>query len=216
MNHLPKRIYLLEKANISTALLKLGTPTLVGTLVSAFYNVVDTFWVGRLGTAETAGVSIVYPLTMLGMAFGMLFGSGANSSIARLLEKKDYEQAKVYSSTAVYTGLITIIILVAAMLIWIDPLLALLGATPGNQTYAKDYGTIFIIGLVFNVFNMSMNNILVAEGNSLTAMTAMLSGGVANLVLDPLLIFNCRMGVAGAAVATFVSRLISSSLMDQF
>ena len=135
MNDSPKRIYLLENADISTALLKLGTPTLVGTLVSALYNVVDTFWVGRLGTIETAAVSIVYPLTMLGMAFGMLFGSGANSSIARLLGKKDYEQAKAYSGTAVYTGLVVITILVALMLVWVDPLLYLPGATPDMLPY---------------------------------------------------------------------------------
>lgn len=212
MNGSPKRIYLLENADISTALLKLGTPTLVGTLVSALYNVVDTFWVGRLGTIETAAVSIVYPLTMLGMAFGMLFGSGANSSIARLLGKKDYEQAKAYSGTTVYTGLIVITILVALMLVWVDPLLYLLGATPDMLPYARDYGVIFIVGLIFNVFNMSMNNILVAEGNSLTAMIAMLSGGAVNLVLDPVLIFSCNMGVSGAAVATLISRLISSGI----
>lgn len=210
MNHSQKRMELLGKADINTALLKLGIPTLAGTMISALYNVVDAFWIGNLGTLQTAAVSIVYPLTMLGMAFGMLFGSGANSNIARFLGKKEYGKVKEYSSTAVFTGLGTITVLVAVMLLFLEPLLNLLGATEGNLIYAKEYGGIFIIGLIFNVFNMSMNNIIVAEGNPSMSMIAMLAGGVTNLVLDPLLIFGCDMGVRGAAVATLISRLVSA------
>ena len=206
------RMYLLEKAPVRTALLKLGLPTLIGTFVSALYNVVDAFWVGQLGTAQIAAVTVVYPFTMVGMAFGMLFGSGANSSIARLLGKKQYAAARTYSSTAAITGVAVMTLLTALMLYYLDPLLYMLGATESSIGYAREYGILFIVGLVFNVFNMCMNNILVAEGNSATAMTAMLAGGAANVVLDPILIFGFDMGVAGAAVATLISRWISSAV----
>lgn len=212
MNRSKKRMELLANADISTALLKLGIPTLAGTMISALYNVVDAFWVGKLGTLQTAAVSIVYPLTMLGMAFGMLFGSGANSNIARFLGKKEYGKVKEYSSTAVFTGIGTITVLVAGMLLFLEPLLRLLGATEGNFVYAKEYAVIFIIGLIFNVFNMSMNNIIVAEGNPSMSMAAMLAGGITNLALDPILIFGCNMGVRGAAVATLISRLVSAAI----
>lgn len=212
MNEARQRIELLEKANIKTALLKLGLPTMVGMLVSAFYNIVDAFWVGRLGTLQTAAVSIVYPLTMVGIGVGMLFGSGANSCIARLLGKKEYEKVKAYSSTAIISGIGVITILVIGMLLFLTSLLNLLGATKDSFKYVEQYGLIFIIGLIFNVFNMMMNNIIVAEGNSIIGMTAMLIGGGVNLALDPVCIFIFDLGVSGAAIATLISQIISSAL----
>lgn len=201
---------LLEKENIKKALLKLGIPTMVGMLVSALYNIIDAFIVGRLGTVQTAAVSVVYPLTMIGTGIGMLFGSGAGSFISRLLGKKEYDKAAACSSMAIFSGTITITVLAAAMLFFFEPLMNLLGATDSSFHYVRAYGMIYIIGLIFNVFNMMMNNLLVAEGNSPYGMMAMLVGGGVNLILDPVLIFGCHMGVAGAAVATLASRLVST------
>lgn len=212
MSETQKNIEILEKSNIKIALLKLGLPTMVGMLVSAFYNIIDAFWVGQLGTLQTVAVSIIYPLTMVGMGIGLLFGSGANSCIARLLGKKEYEKVKFYSSTTIFSGLGTIMILVVGMLLFLNPLLNLLGATEGSFLFAQEYGSIFIVGMIFNVFNMMMNNIIVAEGNSMIGMIAMLAGGCANLVLDPICIFTFGLGVGGAAIATLVSHLISTAL----
>ena len=212
MEESQKRIYLLEKEEIGKALLKLGIPTMIGMLVSALYNIVDAFFVGRLGTIQTAAVSVVYPLTMVGTGIGMLFGSGAGSYISRLLGKKEYEKVTACSSTAVFSGTIIISVSVSGMLLFFDPLMKLLGATDSSFRYVKAYGIIYIAGLVFNVINMMMNNLFVAEGNSPYGMAAMLAGGFANLLLDPVLIFGCHMGVAGAAVATLASRLVSTLL----
>lgn len=204
-----KRIYLLGKENIKKSLLKLGVPTMIGMLVSAFYNIVDAFFVGRLGTIQTAAVSVVYPLTMVGTGIGLLFGSGAGSYVSRLLGKKEYDEAAVCGSTAIFSGTMTISVIVAGMLLLFEPLMNMLGATDSSMSFVKAYGTIYIFGLIFNVFNMMMNNLLVAEGNSPYGMVAMLAGGCTNLVLDPVLIFACHMGVAGAAIATLISRLVS-------
>lgn len=209
MNENEKRIYILGQENIRTALLKLGIPTMVGMLVSALYNMVDAFFVGRLGTLQTAAVSVVYPLTMVGTGIGLLFGSGAGSYLSRLLGKKEYEKAAVCKSVAILTGTTVIMALAGAMLYFFEPLMLALGATDSSMSYIKEYGMVYIFGLIFNVFNMIMNNLLVAEGNSSYGMTAMLLGGCANLILDPVLIFGCSMGVAGAALATLASRLIS-------
>lgn len=212
MSQNQNHIFLLEKENIKTALLKLGIPTMIGMLVSAFYNLVDSFFVGQLGTLQTVAVSIIYPLTMVGTGIGLLFGNGAGSNISRLLGKKDYEQVKVYSSTAIISGIATISCLIVFMLIFFNPLIYILGVTKDSFAYTKEYGTIFTIGLLFNVFNMMMNNLIVSEGRSSFGMIAMLIGGCFNLVLDPLLIFGCGFGVSGAALATLISRLVSTAL----
>lgn len=212
MDETQKRMDLLEKQPIQKALLKLGIPTMIGMLVSALYNIVDAFFVGQLGTLQTAAVSIVYPLTMVGTGIGLLFGSGAGSYISRLLGKKDYEKVSVCSSIAIFSGTIIISVLVACMLVCFDPLMTVLGATDSTMIFVKAYGMIYIFGLIFNVFNVMMNNLLVAEGNPSFAMLAMLVGGCTNLILDPILIFTCHMGVAGAAAATLVSRFISTVL----
>ena len=212
MNENRDRIFLLEKEKIKVSLLKLGVPTMVGMLVSAFYNIVDGFFVGRLGTLQMVAVSVIYPLTMVGTGIGLLFGNGASSNISRALGKKDYDSVKTYSSTAMISGMLTIICFVGMMLIFFDPLIHLLGATKNSFDYTREYGTIFIIGLIFNVFNMMMNNLIVSEGGSLFGMITMLVGGGANLILDPVLIFGCDLGVGGAAIATLVSRMISTGM----
>ncbi|UWD47424.1 MATE family efflux transporter [Clostridioides difficile] len=206
-----KRIYLLEKEDVRKSLLKLGMPTMIGMIVSALYNIVDAFFVGRLGTLQTAAVSLVYPLTMVGTGIGLLFGSGAGSYISRLLGKKEYEEVKVCSSIAFFSGIFLITVLVTIMLLFFNPLMNTLGATDSTLYYVREYGLIYILGLIFNVFNIIMNNMIVAEGSSSFSMTAMLFGCLTNFILDPVLIFGCHMGVSGAAIATLISQLVSTS-----
>lgn len=210
MNENSKRLALLETEDVKKALLRLGIPTMAGMLVSALYNLVDALFIGRLGTLETAAVSILYPLTMVGTGIGLLFGSGAGSYISRLLGQKDYRAVAACSSTAILTGVAVIALLAGAMLLFFDPLMGALGATDSILPYARAYGILYIIGIVFNVFNMILNNLLVAEGAASMSTAAMLAGGFTNLVLDPVLIFGAGMGVAGAAAATLISQMLSS------
>lgn len=97
MNVNLSRMNLLESENVKVALLRLGIPTMICMLVSAFYNIVDALFVGRLGTMPTAAVSIVYPVTMIGLAVGLLFGSGAGSYISRFLGRREYETVSLCS-----------------------------------------------------------------------------------------------------------------------
>ncbi len=207
-----ERLDLLANGKMSTALIKMGVPTMVGLMVSALYSIVDAYWVGKLGTIATAAVSVVYPLSTVGIMVGLLFGSGANSVVARLLGQKRYQEVREYSSTAVYSTMAMIGSLVVVMLIFVNPILRFLGTTPDCMDFAREYAIIFIIGLFFNSFNMCLNNLIVAEGNSSLSMIAMFIGGGFNLVMDPILIFNFNMGVKGAAIATLISRIISFSI----
>ena len=205
-----ERMKWLGEAPISQALWKLGLPTMIGMLVASLYNVVDAFWVGMLGTVPLAAVTVVFPLTMIGMGVGMMFGTGANSSIARLLGEKNIQRARDYSATAVYSSVIFMTLLTSLLLWKIDAVLWALGATPESFAMAKSYGEIFIVGLLINVFTMTMNNIIVAEGNPAQSMRAMLVAGVSNMILDPIFIFGFAGGVEGAAWATLATRSLAA------
>ena len=204
-----KNLQLLSEAPVSKALLKLGIPTMVGMMVSALYNLVDAYFVGTLGTSQQAAVAAVFPVSLVMLGIGLLFGCGAGSYLSRLLGDGQQQKADECASTAVGLSVVTAVILVGIMLISINPLLRLLGCTDTMLPYAHEYAIPFILGLVINVFNATMSNLATSEGAPVYAMRSMLLGGVANIILDPLLIITFQMGVFGAALATLIARLLS-------
>lgn len=203
---------LLGEEKMGKTLIVMGLPTMIGMLVSALYNLVDAYFVGKLGTLPMAAVSVVNPLSYVGMFVGLLFGCGGNSVIARAFGRGDRDKVKKYSATATYAALAVITVLIVLLLLFLNPVIYVLGCMPEYEKMARAYAVIFIIGLFFNVFNMCMNNMIVAEGNSFTSMAAMFMGAVVNIVLDPLLILHLNMGVVGASVATLIARMISSAI----
>jgi len=211
-----KKLFLLKDAKVLTALLKLGIPTMVGMLVAALYNVVDTYFVAPLGIAQMGAVSIVFPLGTVMTGIALLFGSGASSYLARLIGDKQYKEADKCASTALISSLFIGGICVILILLFMTPILKSLGATPTILPYARQYGTVFVISLLFNVFNVTVNNIITAEGASRFSMIAMFIGGILNAGLDPLMIFGFHMGVMGAAAATLIANMVSTALYANF
>lgn len=209
MNEDNKKRRLMEEENVSKSLLKLGIPTMIGMMTSALYNLVDTYFVGTLGTSQTAAVSAAYPLSILFLAIGLLFGTGGSSYLARLLGNRQIKKANQCFTTSVITAVMVSIGVTIIMLLILTPLLSVLGATSTMMPYAKAYAVPFIIGLVINVFNITVNNMIAAEGATGFSMIAMLAGGITNMILDPVLILGCNMGVRGAAIATLISRCVS-------
>ena len=207
-----ERIETLRTEKVSRALLKLGLPTMAGLVISALYNLVDTYFVGKLGTSQMGAVSIVYPLGLVILGTGLLFGSGASSCVSRFLGKNDRDGANRYASTALFASLAVGLVLLTLMLLFLTPLLRTLGATSTMMAYAKKYAVLFIIGLVFNLFNITFNNIIIAEGAAATSMTALFAGCLTNIILDPILITTLSLGVRGAALATVISRIITFSV----
>ncbi|MFA9464665.1 MAG: MATE family efflux transporter [Velocimicrobium sp.] len=203
-----ERLYLLSNEKVSKALLKLGVPTMIGMMTSALYNLVDAYFVGQLGTSQIGAVSVVFPIGVILLGVGLLFGSGASSYLARLLGNKQFKEADECASTAVGASMVTAILIILAMLQFLNPFLKVLGATDSIMPYAKEYAVWFLIGLIFNVFNITVNNIITAEGATSYSMIAMLTGGVVNVILDPIFIFKLDLGVKGAAFATLLSRFI--------
>lgn len=210
MNSQNRKIELLGSTPIPKALLAMGIPTMIGMLINALYNLVDAYFVGGLGESQMGAISVVYPLGQVVVGLGLLFGTGAASYISRLLGQRNNEQANTVASTALYSSLAVGAVIILLSVIFLNPILRLLGATESILPYASTYAGIYIISCIFNVFNVTMNNIVTSEGAAKTTMCALLFGAVLNIGLDPLFIDTLNLGVAGAAIATAISQLVST------
>ena len=210
MNSQSKKMELLGSTSIPKALLAMGIPTMIGMLVNAFYNLVDAYFVGGLGESQMGAISVVYPLGQVVVGLGLLFGNGAASYISRLLGRGDKENADKVASTALYSSVSVGAVIIITSMVFLHPILKLLGATDSILPYAATYASIYIVSCIFNVFNVTMNNIVTSEGAAKTTMCALLTGAVLNIALDPLFIYAFDLGVAGAAIATAISQVVST------
>ena len=205
-----QKMELLGSTSIPKALLAMGIPTMIGMLVNAFYNLVDAYFVGGLGESQMGAISVVYPLGQVVVGLGLLFGNGAASYISRLLGRGDKENADKVASTALYSSVSVGAVIILISMVFLHPILKLLGATDSILPFAATYAGIYIVSCIFNVFNVTMNNIVTSEGAAKTTMCALLTGAVLNIALDPLFIYLFDLGVAGAAIATAISQIVST------
>lgn len=210
MNGQYTKMELLGSAPIPKALLSLGLPTMVGMLINALYNLVDTYFVGGLGTDQMGAVTVAFPLGQIIVGLGLLFGNGAAAYLSRLLGRGDKATANKVASTALYSSLMIGAIIIAGTVIFLKPILKQIGAIESVMPYAITYTTIYIIFSIFNVFNVTMNNIISSEGAAKTAMCALMSGALLNVILDPIFIFTLNLSLAGAAIATVISQIVST------
>ncbi len=201
---------LLGTTPIVKALLAMGLPTMLGMMINALYNIVDAFFVGGLGESQTGAISVAFPLGQFVVGLGLLFGNGAASYISRLLGRGDKEKADNVASTAIYSGLVVGAVFIIFSVVFIKPLLKVLGATDSIMPYAVMYGSIYIGSSIFNVFNVTMNNIVTSEGAAKISMAALLTGAILNTILDPIFISVADLGVTGAAIATAISQCVST------
>lgn len=210
MSERNNKLELLGSAPIPKALMALGVPIMIGMLINALYNLVDAYFVGGLGRSQMGAISIVFPLGQVVVGLGLMFGNGAASYLSRLLGRGDKDTANKVASTALYSSLLIGAIIILFSTIFLKPILTMLGATETIMPYALTYSRIYILSCVFNVFNVTMNNIVSSEGAAKTTMCALLLGAVLNIGLDPLFIYTFNMGVAGAAIATAISQMVST------
>ena len=210
MNRQNDKMELLGNAPIPKALAALGIPIMIGMMINALYNLADAYFVGGLGESPMGAISIVFPLGQAVIGLGLMFGNGAASYLSRLLGQGGRDAANVAASTALYTSTAAGAVMIILAAIFLRPLLTLLGATETIIPYALIYGRIYIVSCIFNVFNVTMNNIAASEGAAKTTMCALLLGAVMNIGLDPLFIYAFKMGIAGAAIATAVSQFVST------
>ena len=205
-----KKMELLGSAPIPKALMALGIPTMIGMMINALYNLVDAYFVGGLGESQMGAISIVFPLGQVVVGLGLLFGNGAASYLSRLLGRGDQDTANKVASTALYSSVSIGAAVILLATIFLKPILRLLGATDTIMPYAITYARIYVLSSIFNIFNVTMNNIVTSEGAAKTTMCALLTGAVLNIGLDPVFIYVLEMGVAGAAIATAISQVVST------
>ncbi len=208
---------MLGTMSIGKLLAKLSIPAMIGMLVNALYNVVDTIYIGRgVGPLAIGGLTIAFPFQMIIMAIGMTIGVGAASVISRNLGSGNRKKAYRAGGTALGTSVIIGLLIMAGGIIYLDQILRLFGASGTLIGYAREYLSVILIGTPFISFSMTSNNIVRSEGKALIAMISMLIGTVLNIILDPVFIFLLHMGIRGAAIATVISQLTSFSFLFLF
>ena len=204
-------------APIPQAVLKNAIPAMLAMLMVLVYNLADTFFIGQTGDAIlVAAVSLGTPVFLMYMAVGTLFGAGGVSVVSRALGSGDVKRAKSANSFAIWTCLIVSIALAACVLIFMDPLLNLLGASEDTWEPTKTYLTITAFAAPFVAICECFANIIRAEGASTRAMAGMITGNVINIVMDPILILAAGWGIAGAASATLIGNICALFVYLQF
>ncbi len=196
----------------------LGIPTIISMLVTAIYNLADTFFVSNIGTEEervfaSGAVSVVFSLMAIVQAIGFMFGMGAGSLISSKLGEKKDEEAQQVGSSAFYIAILIGVIFSIICIIFMNPIMKLLGATENVLPYAKDYAIYIVFGFPIMIASFIMNNLLRAEGKSKLAMIGLTTGGILNIILDPIFIYSFDLGISGAAIATLISQVISSLIL---
>lgn len=194
---------------IPKLVITLGIPTTISMLVTNVYNMADTYFVSELGNSASGAVGVVFGLMAIIQAFGFMFGHGAGSIIARKLGQKDSHSASVFASLSIMACLIVGTLIGILGLIFLDPLMWLLGSTDTILPYAKDYGMYILIAAPLTMTSFALNNILRYEGKAFFAMIGLTIGGVINIIVDPILIFGLDMGIAGAGLSTAISQVVS-------
>jgi putative MATE family efflux protein len=211
------KTHLMGEGEIKKTLLNLSIPAIIAMLISAIYNLTDTAFIGMLhDTAAIGAVSVAFPIFLVVAALGQGLGVGSASYISRCLGAKKIETANKTASTAVGTAVITGILCAVFGLIFLKDILKFIGASPTIMPYAIDYSVPLIICAIFNIVNMTLNNIIRAEGNSRYSMFAIIIGAVLNVILDPIFIFPLGMGVEGAAIATVIGQAFSTVYLSMY
>ena len=192
---------------------KMAIPTIVAFLITSIYSLADTYFVSSLGTNATAAVSVNASLDQMIMMCGSMLAMGANSYIARLLGEGDEKKASQVLSTSFFAAFAVGALLLVFGSIFMVPMVRLLGATPTCEQYSIDYATYILLAAPFMASNFVMNQCLRSEGSATLSMVGMGFGGILNIILDPIFIFGLDMGVAGASLATAISKFVSFGIL---
>lgn len=198
---------------VSRLIPRLAIPTIISMLVTSIYNMADTFFVSQLSTSASAAVGIIFSLMAMIQAVGFTLGMGGGNYISRSLGKKDDETAERTAATAFFTAIAAGLLITVLGLLFLDQLVRLLGATETIAPYAKDYAQYILFGAPVMTGSFVMNNLLRSQGFAFYAMFGITTGGILNMILDPIFIFGFDMGISGAAIATVLSQCISFCIL---
>ncbi len=203
------RYKMLTTGSVPRVISTLAVPTIISMLVTSFYNIADTFFVGQIDTQSTAAVGVVFSVMFIIQAVGFFFGHGSGNYISRQLGAKNREAASKMAATGFVYSVLFASLLAVVGLLFLEPISLALGSTPTVLPYTKQYLSIILCGGPFMAGQITLNNQMRLQGNASYAMVGIVSGAVLNVLLDPLFIFVFDMGVSGAALATAVAQMIA-------
>lgn len=192
---------------------QMAVPSIISFLITSIYNLADTYFVSSLGTNATAAVSVNSSLDQIIMMAGSMLAVGAASYIARLLGAQEDEKANRVISTAFFLAMGFGAVVMILGISFMKPMVRVLGATDTCEQYAIDYATYVLLVAPFMAGNFVMNQCLRSEGSAMRSMFGMGFGGILNCFLDPIFIFALDLGVAGASMATAISKLVSFCIL---
>lgn len=198
---------------IPQLILTLSVPSVISMLINNIYNLVDTAFVGRLGTSASGAVGIVFGFMAIIQAFGFMFGQGCGSILSRALGRQDKEAASVHASAGFLGSTLCGLMITAIGFIWLDDIIMMLGSTETIAPYAKTYISYILAAAPFMSGSLTLNNILRYEGKAVLGMAGLMTGAVLNIIGDPILMFQMNLGIAGAGISTAVSQIISWGIL---
>ncbi len=201
--------------SIAKAIVRSAGPMMIAQVLSLLYNMIDRMYIAYMpqGTIAIGAVGLCFPILTIMIAFANLYGSGGGPLLAICRGRKEEQEAKQIQAATFGLILITGLVLMLFAQLWGRPILNLFGATSNNLPYAQEYLNIVLWGIVFSMLATGMNPFLIAQGRPLASMTTIAIGAVLNILLDPLFIFVWQMGVAGAAMATVISQILSAVIV---
>jgi putative MATE family efflux protein len=188
---------------------QMALPSITIMMVSALYNLADTYFVGSLGTSATAAVGVSFSLMAIIQAVGFFFGHGAGNAISRSLGAQKPQDAEKMAATGFFTAFGIGLVIAISGRVFLLPLARLLGATDTILPYARDYLSCILLAAPFMVSSLMLNNLLRFQGRALLGMIGMTCGAAVNIALDSLFIFVLHLGVKGASLATMISQILS-------
>ena len=204
---------ILGKEKIGKLIKKFSIPCIISMLVNSLYNIVDQIFIGQgVGYLGNGATNVVFPLVMVGLAFSLMFGDGASAYLSLKLGEKKNKEAEVGIGNGILISAIVSILFCFITLIFLPLFLKLFGCTENLQSYAMTYGRIIAIGFPFSMIGTTLNSVIRADGSPKYSMISMIVGAVLNTILDPIFIFVFNKGVAGAAVATVISQIVTFAL----
>lgn len=203
---------MLGSAPIGKLLFKLALPTVVAQLINMLYNVVDRIYIGhipKVGDLALTGVGVCMPIIMIVSAFAALVSSGGAPRASIFMGKNDMNSANKTLGGCFGLQIIVSVIITVVLLIWNKDFLLAFGASENTIKYATEYMSVYAIGTIFVQLTLGMNAFITAQGFTNMSMVSVIVGAVANIILDPILIYGFGMGVRGAALATIISQALS-------
>lgn len=201
---------------VDRLILSLAAPTIVSMLVTSIYNMADTYFVSQLNTSASGAVGVVFSLMAIIQAVGFTVGMGSGSIASRLLGQDRGEEANVFASSGVVAALTVGLVMAALGQLFRGELMWLLGSTETIYPYALDYAFYIVLGAPVMILSFTLNNLLRWQGKASLSVFGLATGGILNIILDPVFIYLFKMGIGGAGTATLLSQCVSLSILSSF